>query len=128
MNKKCEIGLKKLCDNCGECDICDLDSKKICDNCGKCLETDKETDARGIAIDEILEDQDLSDDLTEGTDGENLTDTTSDSALEYEFLEDFKNLNAAVSELKEKETSDKAYEAYPGLIIVGRKTENEDKE
>ena len=42
---------KKICDDCGECDICDLDPKKICDNCGKCIEvTDKYAE---IKIDEI---------------------------------------------------------------------------
>ena len=38
--KKCILGLKALCDDCGACeeDRCELDPNKLCDNCFKCLE------------------------------------------------------------------------------------------
>ena len=38
--KKCILGLKEVCDNCGACeeDRCELDPNKVCDNCFKCLE------------------------------------------------------------------------------------------
>ena len=38
--KKCILGLKTVCDECGACyeDRCDLDPNKLCDNCFKCLE------------------------------------------------------------------------------------------
>ncbi len=38
--KKCILGLKAICDDCGACydDRCELDPTKLCDNCFKCLE------------------------------------------------------------------------------------------
>ena len=38
--KKCILGLKAVCDDCGACedDRCELDPNKLCDNCYKCLE------------------------------------------------------------------------------------------
>ena len=38
--KKCILGLKAVCDECGACyeDRCELDPNKLCDNCFKCLE------------------------------------------------------------------------------------------
>ena len=44
--KKCILGLKAVCDECGACyeDRCELDPNKLCDNCFKCLEI---TEARG---------------------------------------------------------------------------------
>ena len=38
--KKCILGLKAICDDCGACeeDRCELDPNKLCDNCFKCLE------------------------------------------------------------------------------------------
>ena len=38
--KKCILGLKAYCDECGACyeDRCELDPDKLCDNCFKCLE------------------------------------------------------------------------------------------
>ena len=54
--KKCILGLRETCINCGECDNrCELDPSKICDNCFKCLETDK--DYIDIPIDEIYMDE-----------------------------------------------------------------------
>ena len=39
MNNTCLLGLKPICDNCGECDDrCELDPNKICDNCFKCID------------------------------------------------------------------------------------------
>ena len=54
--KKCILGLKAVCDECGACyeDRCDLDPNKICDNCFKCLEI---TEAyREIPIGRVLMD------------------------------------------------------------------------
>lgn len=127
MNKKCEFNLKKLCDSCGECNICDLDSKKNCDNCGKCLEPVNGSDARGIEIDEILEDESQYEEIDYSPDSERDTNEPSCSSdFTYEFLEDHKHLNEMISDLKDKEEelSDNLYEAYPGLIIIGRKKEN----
>lgn len=54
--KKCILGLKAICDDCGACyeDRCELDSNKLCDNCFKCLEI---TEAyREIPIGRVLMD------------------------------------------------------------------------
>jgi hypothetical protein len=54
--KKCILGLKDVCDDCGACeeDRCDLDPNKLCDNCFKCLEI---TEAyREIPIGRVLMD------------------------------------------------------------------------
>lgn len=38
--KKCVLGLREVCNDCGACDNrCELNPNKICDNCFKCLET-----------------------------------------------------------------------------------------
>ena len=54
--KKCILGLKAVCDDCGACeeDLCELDPNKLCDNCFKCLEI---TEAyREIPIGRVLMD------------------------------------------------------------------------
>ena len=54
--KKCILGLKAVCDDCGACaeDRCELDPNKLCDNCFKCLEI---TEAyREIPIGRVLMD------------------------------------------------------------------------
>ena len=54
--KKCILGLKAVCDECGACyeDRCELDPNKMCDNCFKCLEI---TEAyREIPIGRVLMD------------------------------------------------------------------------
>lgn len=62
--KKCILGLRPVCNGCGECDNrCELDPTKICDNCFKCLEPDKEYIE--IPIDEIyMDEQEAEEDLT----------------------------------------------------------------
>ncbi|GAA0740853.1 hypothetical protein [Clostridium oceanicum] len=54
--KYCIFNEKKVCDNCGECDVCDLDSNKKCDNCGKCLEKEG-YDTKAIKITDVNEDK-----------------------------------------------------------------------
>ena len=54
--KRCILGLKAVCDDCGACeeDRCELDPNKLCDNCFKCLEI---TEAyREIPIGRVLMD------------------------------------------------------------------------
>ena len=52
--KKCILGLKAVCDDCGACeeDRCELDPNKLCDNCFKCLEITE--GYREIAIGRVL--------------------------------------------------------------------------
>jgi len=56
MSKNCIFNNKKICNNCGECDVCELNSNKKCDNCGKCLELEG-YDVKAIKIDEVFEDE-----------------------------------------------------------------------
>lgn len=52
--KKCVLGLRDVCNHCGECDNrCQLDIEKVCDNCFKCLEPTQ--DFARIDIDAIYE-------------------------------------------------------------------------
>lgn len=56
MSKKCIFNEKKICDNCGDCEVCELNSNKKCDNCGKCLELEG-YDVKAIKIDEVFENE-----------------------------------------------------------------------
>ena len=56
MSKNCIFNIKKICSNCGECEVCELNSNKKCNNCGKCLELEG-YDVKAIKIDEVFEDE-----------------------------------------------------------------------
>jgi len=56
MSKNCIFNVKKICSNCGECEVCELNSNKKCNNCGKCLELEG-YDVKAIKIDEVFEDE-----------------------------------------------------------------------
>ena len=56
MSKNCIFNDKRICSNCGECEVCELNSNKKCDNCGKCLELEG-YDVKAIKIDEVFEDE-----------------------------------------------------------------------
>jgi hypothetical protein len=64
MSKNCIFNIKKICDNCGECDICELNRSKKCDNCGKCLELEG-YDVKAIKIDEVFEHEEIEEILEE---------------------------------------------------------------
>ncbi|MBU3160632.1 hypothetical protein KPL37_12835 [Clostridium frigoris] len=54
MSKNCIFNNKKICNDCGDCEVCELNSNKKCDNCGKCLELEG-FDVKAIKIDEVFE-------------------------------------------------------------------------
>ena len=54
MSKICIFNEKRVCVNCGECEICELNSNKKCNNCGECLELEG-YDVKAIKIDEVFE-------------------------------------------------------------------------
>ena len=56
MSKNCIFNVKKVCSNCGECEVCELNSNKKCNNCGKCLELEG-YDVKAIKIDEVFENE-----------------------------------------------------------------------
>ncbi|MEG1255667.1 hypothetical protein [Clostridium sp.] len=52
--KQCIFDMKKICADCGECNICEYNKDKICDNCSKCLELEG-YDVKAIKIDEVFD-------------------------------------------------------------------------
>jgi len=66
MSKNCIFNDRKICDNCGECEVCELNSNKKCNNCGKCLELEG-YDVKAIKIDEVFEAEELKDDFYDKT-------------------------------------------------------------
>ena len=62
MSKNCIFNERKICDNCGECEVCELNSNKKCNNCGKCLELEG-YDVKAIKIDEVFEAEELEEDF-----------------------------------------------------------------
>lgn len=62
MTKNCIFNDRKICDNCGECEVCELNAKKKCNNCGKCLELEG-YDVKAIKIDEVFEAEELEEEL-----------------------------------------------------------------
>ncbi|MBU3113910.1 hypothetical protein [Clostridium lacusfryxellense] len=56
MAKNCIFNEKRICSNCGECEVCELNSNKKCNNCGKCLELEG-YDVKAIKIDEVFENE-----------------------------------------------------------------------
>lgn len=59
MVKICELDVKKLCDNCMDCEVCDLVPDKVCDNCGNCIES--EDGFNTVKIDEFVKEQEEKD-------------------------------------------------------------------
>ena len=65
MSKNCIFNDRKICSNCGECEVCELNASKKCNNCGRCLELEG-YDVKAIKIDEVFEDkvlEELEDDI-----------------------------------------------------------------
>ena len=50
--KYCILDNKKICDDCGECNVCDLDPNKICDNCCRCIQKEY-TDQIQISLNDL---------------------------------------------------------------------------
>jgi len=97
MSKNCIFNNKKICNDCGDCEVCELNSNKKCDNCGKCLELEG-FDVKAIKIDEVFEDAGtgkLDDDIYN-------MDKIDDSAIEEENLN---NKDEVASEIE-------TYEAF----------------
>lgn len=117
MAKMCIFDDKKVCDNCGDCIYCDIYPNKICDNCGDCLKEDY--DSKAIKIDGILNDNDELSDYNYSIESknDNMKDNNNDDCM---HIDDIKNLDKIVDEVEESDDkeNDKAYEKYPGLIVI----------
>ncbi|MCB2292133.1 hypothetical protein LGK95_01085 [Clostridium algoriphilum] len=97
MSKNCIFNNKKICNDCGECEVCELNSNKKCDNCGKCLELEG-FDVKAIKIDEVFEDagteklQDdiyKTDEIDENDAEEDNTENKNDEVAKIEDYESF---------------------------------------
>ena len=73
MSKNCIFNDKKICNNCGECEVCELNSNKKCNNCGKCLELEG-YDVKAIKIDEVFEAEELEEELEDNFNDKNEID------------------------------------------------------
>jgi len=76
MSKICIFNEKRVCVNCGECEICELNSNKKCNNCGECLELEG-YDVKAIKIDEVFEDKEI-EKLEDNVHDKNKVDLTED--------------------------------------------------
>lgn len=94
MSENCIFNNKKICNNCGECEVCELNSNKKCNNCGKCLEMEG-YDVKAIKIDEVFEDNEI-----EGVE-ENFYDKD-----EINLLEEVDNNENEIDELPKPEDYD----------------------
>ena len=116
MSKICIFNEKRVCTNCGECEICELNSNKKCNNCGECLELEG-YDVKAIKIDEVFEDKipqklevnvydknkvDLTEDLVKlQSENEILVDVDAEDPLEeIESLDEYDLLTAEEEFLK----------------------------
>lgn len=85
MSKNCIFNEKRICSNCGECEICELNSNKKCNNCGKCLELEG-YDVKAIKIDEVFEDESL-EELEDNLKDKNEIDLSEEDNIENEIDE-----------------------------------------
>lgn len=85
MSKNCIFNEKRICSNCGECEICELNSNKKCNNCGKCLELEG-YDVKAIKIDEVFEDESL-EELEDNLKDKNEIDLSEEDNIENEIEE-----------------------------------------
>jgi len=85
MSKNCIFNEKRICSNCGECEICELNSNKKCNNCGKCLELEG-YDVKAIKIDEVFEDESL-EELEDNLKEKNEIDLSEEDNIENEIEE-----------------------------------------
>ena len=76
MSKICIFNEKRVCVNCGECEICEINSNKKCNNCGECLELEG-YDVKAIKIDEVFEDKEI-EKLEDNVHNKNKIDLTED--------------------------------------------------
>jgi hypothetical protein len=99
MSKNCIFNDRKICSNCGECDVCELNSNKKCNNCGKCLELEG-YDVKAIKIDEVFEDEvleELDDSLYEKNEAD-LSDEEDNMENESNELSTFEECNSLLAE------------------------------
>jgi hypothetical protein len=136
--KYCIFDEKKVCNNCGDCDICEYNKDKICDNCGKCLEIEG-YDIKAIKIDEVFEkskDDEVKIDLEEFSDFDTAEDEDNfdedslssqedmpyidalDNDENWDYISDIEGMDDLI---EETDKEDLLHEKYPGLYVVNKK-------
>ena len=102
MSKICIFNEKRVCSNCGECEICEINSSKKCNNCGECLELEG-YDVKAIKIDEVFEDK-LIDEIEDNIIDKNKIDIfEAEDIAEDESQDEDQDTNEEVSNLEEYE-------------------------
>ena len=102
MSKICIFNEKRICVNCGECEICEINSSKKCNNCGECLELEG-YDVKAIKIDEVFEDK-VVDELEDNTDNKMKIDLFKENDIVEDKIQDEEHVqNEELSNLEEYE-------------------------
>ena len=102
MSKICIFNEKRICVNCGECEICEINSSKKCNNCGECLELEG-YDVKAIKIDEVFEDK-VVDELEDNTDNKIKIDLFKENDIVEDEIQDEEQVqNEEISNLEEYE-------------------------
>ena len=102
MSKICIFNEKRVCSNCGECEICEINSSKKCNNCGECLELEG-YDVKAIKIDEVFEDK-VIDEIEDIINDKNKIDSFEANDIdEDETQDETQDTNEELSNLEEYE-------------------------
>jgi len=128
--KYCIFDEKKVCNDCGECNVCEYNRDKICDNCGKCLEIEG-YDVKAVKIDEVFEknkEEEIKIDLEDFSDFDTIEEEDSfqedvvpleeDEIPYIDALDDESNWDY----ISDVEGMDELlHEEYPGLYVLNNK-------
>ncbi len=128
--KYCIFDEKKVCNDCGECNVCEYNRDKICDNCGKCLEIEG-YDVKAVKIDEVFEknkEEEIKIDLEDFSDFDTIEEEDSfqedvvpleedeipyidalDDESNWDYISDVEGMDGLL------------HEEYPGLYVLNNK-------
>jgi len=106
--KYCIFDEKKVCNDCGECNVCEYNRDKICDKCGKCLEIEG-YDVKAVKIDEVFE-KNKEDEIP-------YIDALDDES-NWDYISDVEGMDEL---MEETGTDGLLHEEYPGLYVLNNK-------
>ncbi len=119
--KYCIFDEKKVCNDCGECNVCEYNRDKICDNCGKCLEIEG-YDVKAVKIDEVFEknkEEEIKIDLEDFSDFDTIEEEDSfQDESNWDYISDVEGMDEL---MEETGTDGLLHEEYPGLYVVNNK-------
>jgi len=134
--KYCIFDEKKVCNDCGECNICEYNRDN---NCGKCLEIEG-YDVKAVKIDEVFEknkEEEIKINLEDFSDFDTIEEEDSfeggvvpleedeipyidalDDESNWDYISDIEGMDEL---MEETGTDGLLHEEYPGLYIVNNK-------